>query len=54
MECEVVSLSRTLPPVLAQLIGPIVAQLPQQSMTDTLRATRAAVEKGRSRTKPGN
>ena len=54
VECEVVSLSRTLPPVLAQLIGPIVAQLPQQSMTDTLRATRAAVEKGRSRTKPGN
>jgi hypothetical protein len=54
VECEVVSLSRTLPPVLAQLIGPIVAQLPQQSMTDTLRATRAAVEKGRPRTRSGN
>jgi hypothetical protein len=47
VECEVVSLSRAVPPILARLIDPIVRQLPQQSMADTLRATRAAVEKGR-------
>lgn len=54
LECEVVSLSRTVPGILARLIDPIVRQLPQQSMTDTLRATRAAVEKGRPRAKSGN
>ncbi len=54
VECEVVSLSRTVPGILARLIDPIVRQLPQQSMADTLRATRAAVEKGRPRAKSGN
>ena len=51
VECEVVSLSRTVPGILARLIDPIVRQLPQQSMAETLRATRAAIEKGRPRGK---
>jgi hypothetical protein len=54
VECEVVSLSRTVPGILARLIDPIVRQLPQQSMADTLRATSAAVEKGRPRAKSGD
>jgi hypothetical protein len=54
LECEVVSLSRTVPAILARLIDPFLRQLPQQSMAETLRATRAAVEKGRPRSKSGN
>jgi hypothetical protein len=54
VECEVVSLSRSVPGILARLIDPIVRQLPQQSMADTLGETRTAVEKGRPRAKSGD
>ena len=44
VECEAVSLSRTIPTALAWLIDPIVRGLPRESMANTMRATRIAVE----------
>jgi hypothetical protein len=45
VECEAISLSRTVPASLAWLIDPIVRGLPRESMVNTMRATRIAVEK---------
>jgi hypothetical protein len=43
VQCETVSLSRTIPPGLGWLIGPIVSSVPQQSLQFTLSAMRAAL-----------
>lgn len=46
MECQAVSLSRDIPWGLDWLIGPIVNDLPRESLANTLLATRTAL--GRS------
>jgi hypothetical protein len=43
MECEAVSLTRSVPTGLGWLIDPIVRSLPRESLANTLRATRAAL-----------
>ena len=43
VECQAVSLSRDIPAGLGWLIGPIVRQLPKQSLENTLDSTRKAV-----------
>jgi hypothetical protein len=43
VECEAVSLSRAIPWGLGWLIGPIVNDLPRESLADTLAATRTAL-----------
>jgi hypothetical protein len=43
IECEAISLTRDIPTGLAWLIEPIIRQLPQESLVNTLRATRNAV-----------
>lgn len=43
VECQAVSLSRRVPAILSWLIGPIVNDLPKESLTDTLTATRSGV-----------
>ena len=43
VECEVVSLSRGVPAVLAWLIDPIIRSLPKDALENTLRSTRAMV-----------
>lgn len=43
VECEAVSLSRDVPEALAWLIRPIVRSLPREAVSNTLRATRAAL-----------
>lgn len=45
VECQALSLTRNVPMGLAWLIEPIIRQLPQQSLANTLRATRDAVLK---------
>lgn len=45
VECQALSLTRNVPFGLAWLIEPIIRQLPQQSLANTLRATRDAVLK---------
>jgi len=45
VECQAVSLSRDVPTGLGWLINPIIRDLPKQSLENTLRATRGALEK---------
>lgn len=45
LECEVVSLSRSVPPALAWLIDPIIRSLPKDALDHALRTTRALVMK---------
>lgn len=47
VECQAISLSRGIPSGLGWLIGPIVRELPKQSLQDTLESTRKAVLEGR-------
>lgn len=44
-ECRTLSLSRDIPQALSFLIQPFVQSLPRESLTATLKYTRAAVEK---------
>lgn len=44
-ECRTLSLSRSIPPTLAWAIKPFVQSLPRESLTGTLRDTRAAAAK---------
>ena len=43
VECETISLSRSMPFALGWLIKPFVEQLPRQALEETLQATRLAV-----------
>jgi hypothetical protein len=43
MECEAVSLTRDVPTALGWLIGPIIRDLPRESLVNALRRTREAV-----------
>jgi hypothetical protein len=43
VECEAISLTRDVPRGLAWLIDPIIRSLPRESLVNTLRSTRAAV-----------
>jgi hypothetical protein len=43
VECEAISLTRAVPAGLGWLIEPIIRNLPRESLTNTLRATRAAL-----------
>ncbi len=45
VQCEAVSLTRDIPRGLGWLIGPYVTSIPRESLTFTLTATRAAVER---------
>ncbi len=45
VECEAISLTRDVPAGLGWLIEPIIRQLPEESLVNTLRATRDAVTK---------
>ncbi len=49
VECEAVSLTRDVPAGLGWLIEPIIRNLPRESLANTLRATRAALEKPNAR-----
>jgi len=44
VECEAISLTRTIPAGLGWLIEPIVTTLPRESLANTLRETRAALK----------
>ena len=44
MECEAVSLTRDIPTGLGWIVEPIIRDLPKESLANTLRATRAALE----------
>jgi len=43
VECEAISLARNIPRGLGWLIGPIIRELPRQSLANTLTATRSGV-----------
>jgi hypothetical protein len=43
MECEAVSLTRDIPTGLGWLVGPIIRELPRESLINTLRKTREAL-----------
>jgi len=43
LECEAISLTRDIPTGLGWLIEPIIRDLPQESLANTLRATRTAL-----------
>jgi hypothetical protein len=43
IECEAVSLTRDVPPGLAWLITPVIEEMPRESLTFTLNATRNAL-----------
>jgi hypothetical protein len=45
VECEAVSLTRAIPAGLGWLIEPIITALPRESLANTLRETRAALQK---------
>jgi hypothetical protein len=45
MECQALSLTRDVPTGLGWLIEPIIRELPKESLENTLRQTRAALEK---------
>jgi hypothetical protein len=45
VECEAVSLTRAIPAGLGWLIEPIITTLPRESLANTLRETRAALQK---------
>jgi hypothetical protein len=45
VECEAISLTRAIPAGLGWLIEPIVTTLPRESLANTLRETRAALQK---------
>jgi hypothetical protein len=47
IECEAISLTRDVPTGLGWLIEPIVRQLPAESLVNTLRSTRNAMQSGR-------
>jgi hypothetical protein len=44
VECQAISLTRSVPTGFGWLIEPIIRQLPRESLANTLRATRAAVK----------
>jgi hypothetical protein len=44
LQSEVASLSRNIPPMLGWLIAPFVKNVPKESLTFTLQATRKAVD----------
>jgi hypothetical protein len=46
VECRAISLTRDVPKGLGWIIEPIVRQLPKQSLTETLTATRQALSSG--------
>ncbi len=48
VECEALSLTRSIPLGLGWMVGPLTRALPQESLTATLRDTRAAVRRGNS------
>ena len=48
VECEAISLTRNVPGGLAWVVEPIIRTLPRESLANTLRATRAAVQGGTS------
>ena len=43
VECEAISLTRNVPPGLGWVIEPVIRNLPRESLTNTLRATREAL-----------
>ncbi len=45
MECRALSLTRDIPAGLGWMIGPIIRNLPQESLANTLRATRNALQR---------
>ena len=45
VECEAISLTRAIPAGLGWLVQPIITTLPRESLANTLRETRAALEK---------
>jgi hypothetical protein len=45
VQCEALSLTRDVPTGLGWLIGPFITKIPEESLTFTLEATRAAVER---------
>jgi hypothetical protein len=45
VECEAISLTRGIPAGLGWLVEPIITTLPRESLTNTLRETRAALQK---------
>jgi hypothetical protein len=47
VECEAISLTRNVPLGLGWLVNPIIRSLPQESLSNTLRATRVALQGGR-------
>ena len=47
VECEAISLSRSIPSALAWLLDPMVRNLPKEFLGDTLTATRARLMKAR-------
>lgn len=49
VQCESVSLTRSIPAGLRWLVGPFVNSIPRESLTFTLMATRMAVEKQREK-----
>lgn len=48
LECEAISLSRGIPALLRRMITPIVRQLPEESLRNTLLATKAALAQRKS------
>jgi hypothetical protein len=44
MECRAISLTRGIPAIVSMIVKPMVSALPRESLTNTLTATRAAVE----------
>jgi hypothetical protein len=42
-ECRTVSLSRTIPPAVAWMVGPLINTMPRESLLTTLRGTRTAI-----------
>ena len=47
VECEAISLTRSVPKGLGWLINPIIQSLPRESLANTLRGTRQALQAGR-------
>jgi hypothetical protein len=45
VECEAISLTRAVPAGLGWVIQPIITSLPRESLANTLRETRAALQK---------
>jgi hypothetical protein len=48
VQCEAISLTRTIPSGLAWLVGPFVSSIPRESLTFTLETTRRALTRARA------